>query len=507
VVYQEIDGRRVARQGSFKLARKGGAYGFALGGYDPRYPLVIDPVLAFSTYFGNLGSDNLSHIAVDNAGAVYLVGDTEDSTFPVTSHHLPIPDFGARKVFVAKFTAGGSLVYSTLLGGSEYEGEYGFGIAVNGAGEAYVTGYTYSSDFPVTSGAYRTTTSAYCSAFVTRLNSSGSGLIYSTFLGGEDDDEAYAIAVNEKGEAYVTGTTTSLAFPVTANALQNTFAGGWDAFIVHLNNSGSAALYSSYLGGAEDDGGNALALDPKGNIYITGYTFSGDFPLEQNFQKTLKGDGDAFIACVAASGGLSWSTYLGGSGEEEGRGIAYGSTGVVVTGYTISSDFPTAKAISNTFGGYSDAFVTKVALGKTGLTKLYSTYLGGNYYDYGYAVALDDQECAYVTGYTGSDNFPSRNSLFPYKNDSEAFVTKIDPAGSQWHFSTYLGGSSADYGSAIALDRYKNIFVAGTTCSSDFPTVNAWKDTYTSAGNYITFLSKIRQSGGLDPITLLLLLE
>ncbi len=213
VVYQEIDGRRVAREGGFKLAKSPQVYGFTLGAFNPRYPLIIDPFLVFSTYFGNAGEpgENQVTAAVDDAGQVYITGTTTDTAFPTTPGAFQTTLGGGSDVFVAKFTAAGVLVYSTYLGGSGID--YGNGIAVDQGGSAFIAGTTTSSDFPITASAYAKTLKGTQDAFVTKLNGNGSGLVYSTYLGGSSQETGNAIALNQQGEAFVTGSTNSPRFP------------------------------------------------------------------------------------------------------------------------------------------------------------------------------------------------------------------------------------------------------------------------------------------------------
>jgi len=507
VVYQEIDGRRVEREGGFKLAKSPQVYGFTLGAFDPRYPLIIDPFLVFSTYFGNAGGPGANNVtaAVDDAGQVYITGTTTETAFPTTPGVFQTTLGGSKDVFVAKFTAAGALVYSTYLGGSGSDS--GNSIAVDQEGSAFITGMTTSSDFPVTASAYAKTRKGIQDAFVTKLNGSGSALVYSTYLGGSDDDFGNAIALNQQGEAFVTGVTYSSDFPVTPGAYQGNIGGGCDAFVTRLNLAGSDLVYSTYLGGSEDDQGYGIAVDATGAAHVTGFTTSTDFPLNLAFQSANAGNTDAFITKVVADGSsLTYSTYLGGSGNETGYGIATDAKGAsYVTGSTNSDDFPTANPIIKRLHGDSDAFVTKVAssLFPKHLNIIYSTYLGGSDHDTGNAIAVDAQGCAYVAGTTTSSDFPTRNSLFPYRT-CDAFITKLNASGSQWLFSTFLGGSSTDFGTGVAVDRQGSIYVSGFTYSTDFPTVHAWKGSRTGS-SYIAFLTKIRLSGAGEPVNYLLL--
>ena len=276
-----------------------------------------------------------------------------------------------------------ALAYSTYLGGSG--GDSGNGIAVDSSGSAYVTGNTSSTDFPTTSGALQTTSAGSGDAFVTKLNASGTALVYSTYLGGTGSDSGHAIAVDGSGDAYVTGSTSSTNFPTTAGALQTTSAGSGDAFVTKLNASGTALVYSTYLGGSGGDSGASIGLDGSGDAYVTGSTSSTNFPTTAGaLQTTSAGSGDAFVTKLNASGtALVYSTYLGGTGSDSGQGITVDSSGVAyVTGNTSSTDFPTTSgALQTTSAGSGDAFVTK--LNASGTALVYSTFLGGSGIDFG----------------------------------------------------------------------------------------------------------------------------
>jgi len=321
--------------------------------------------------------------------------------------------------FVTKLSnSGNSLIYSTYLGGGK--SDYGYGIAVNGSGNAFVTGLTESSNFP-TLNSYQTD-QRDLDAFVAQLASSGSSLIYSTYLGGEGDDEGNGIAVDGSGNAYVTGTTGSSDFP-TSNPYQ-TYQGWQDAFVTKLSSSGDSLIYSTYLGGGNNDNdiASGIAVDGSGNVYVTGWTFSSNFPT-LNLYQTYQGGGDTFVTKLSSSGNsLIYSTYLGGTNLDAGLCIAVGGSGnAYVTGYTESSNFPTLNPYQTDQGGL-DVFVAK--LSSSGSSLIYSTYLGGGNVDYGQGIAVDGSGNAYVTGYTGSSNFPTLNPYQAYMGD-DAIVTKL----------------------------------------------------------------------------------
>src|SRR5213078_311962 len=290
----------------------------------------------------------------------------------------------------------------------------GLGIAVDALGNAYVTGFTGSANFPTTAGAFQTTFGGIVDAFVTKFNPPGTGLVYSSYLGGSGVDDGLGIAVDALRNAYVTGFTGSTNFPTTAGAFQTTFGGTEDAFVTKLNPMGTGLVYSTYLGGSGVDDGFGIAVDALRNAYVTGFTGSTNFPTTAGAFQTTGGDTvDAFVTKLNPTGtGLVYSTYLGGSSDDEGLAIAVDALGnAYVTGITFSTNFPaTAGAFQTTLGGTEDAFVT--TLNATGSLLVYSTYLGGSDVDDGLGIAVDARGNAYVTGFTGSTNFPTTAGAF-----------------------------------------------------------------------------------------------
>jgi hypothetical protein len=465
---------------------------FEIGTYDKTKPLVIDPVLIYSTYLGGSVSDEGYGIAVDTAGSAYVTGYAESPDFP-TANPLQPSLSGYYNAFVTKLNSTGSaLVYSTYLGGSD--GDIGVGIAVDRAGNAYVTGITGSPDFPTANPLQDAYGGGDYDGFVAKLNSTGSALVYSTYLGGSGNDGPGGIAVDKRGNAYVTGGTSSLDFP-TANSLHSRFGGGnFDAFVAKLNCLGSALVYSTYLGGTGEDAGGSIAVDAAGNAYVTGETTSTNFPTANPLQHSLGGpySYDAFVAKFNPAGSaLVYSTYLGGSDFDLGLGIAVDTAGsAYVTGWTASPNFPTASPVQGSLRGYQNAFVAK--LNSTGSALVYSTYLGGNYFDRGLGIAVDRAANAYVAGFTGSDDFPTDNPLQPSLGGGyDGFVAKLNSPGSALVYSTYLGGSgSEDYERGIALDTAANVYVTGYTDSRDFPTANPLQGT-NGGMTYNGFVAKV----------------
>ncbi|HEV2352469.1 MAG TPA: SBBP repeat-containing protein, partial [Terriglobia bacterium] len=450
----------------------GSRVSFAVGAYDKTRPLIIDPVLSYSTYLGG-GGDSGNSIAVDSGGNAYITGVAQPTHFPTTPGAFQTVPGGLNDAFVIKLNAAGSaLVYSTYLGGSGQD--QGTGIAVDSTGNAYVTGWTQSVNFPTASplqGAIGGPSAT--NAFVTKLNATGNALVYSTYLGGVGVDEAAGIALDLAGNAYIMGQTDSLNFPL-ASSLQARFGGGSsDAFVTKLNTSGSALVYSTYLGGNSLDEASAIAIDSVGNAYITGWTQSTNFPTASPFQPALGVPGavNAFVTKLNAAGSaLVYSTYLGGNNNDYARGIAVDSAdNAYVTGFTTSTNFPIASPFQPSIVGLQAPFVTK--LNATGSALVYSTYLGGsNFGDQGLGIAVDSAGNAYVTGFTASATFPTASPIQAGLIDGQnAFVTNFNAAGSALVYSTYLGGSGGDMGNGIALDSAGNAYLTGFTRSADFP--------------------------------------
>ena len=410
-------------------------------GYDA-FVAKINPMgsgLVYSTYFGGSGLDVAQGIAVDSAGNVYVTGITQSTDFPTMNPLQASYGGGDQDAFVAKINAAGSaLVYSTYLGGDG--NDLGYGIAVDSAGNAYVTGATSSTNFPTMNPLQPAFGGGNDDAFVTKINESGSALVYSTYLGGSGSDVAQGVAVDSSGNAYITGGTSSTGFP-TANPVQPAYGGGEDdAFVTKINPTGSALVYSTYLGGSGTDESQGVAVDGPGNAYVTGATSSNNFPTTNPLQPAFAGEDDAFVTKIDPTGSaLIYSTYLGGSGTDESQGVAVDSSGnAYVTGSTNSANFPTVNPLQSAIGGSGqNAFVTK--LNPTGSSLSYSTYFGGsgNAGDGGTGIAVDSAGNAYVTGSTSSINFPRMNPLQPAfgGGDGDAFVAKFGATGTGTDFS------------------------------------------------------------------------
>jgi|GEM_PF-693842 len=412
----------------------------------------------------------------------------------------------------------GLLDWSTYLGWSEEDRAMDIGL--DGSGYVYVTGYTSSDSFPTTPGSYQWGYNNGTSVFVTKLDTSGSSLVYSTYLNGGGADKGYGIAVDDSGYAYVTGFTGSQFFPTTTGAYDQTFNGGTsDVFVTKLNKAGNGLEYSTFLGGGTTgpDEGYAIAIDGSGNAYVTGYTYNSDFPFTAGaYDMSYNGNWDAFCTKLNAAGsGLFYSTFLGGTDHDVGRAIAVDGSGYAyVTGWTWSSGYPTtAGAYDRIFTGLEDIFVTKVSTNGTSLA--YSTFLGASGLERGLGIDVDGSNKAYVTGYTSSWDFPTTTGAHDQVMNGvqDAFVTKFNSAGNGLDYSTFLGGGAKEYGSGIAVDGAGCARLTGSTESADFPTTgNAIDDSYNgildifqadlnasgSALDFSTYLGSSGTDGDLD---------
>jgi len=386
--------------------------------------------ILFSTYLGGSGDDRGMSVAIDSAGDLYICGSTDSTDFPTVNAYQTNRNGYWTDYFVSKLSGSGTnLIYSTYLGGSFFD--YGFDVAVDTAGCAYVVGKSYSTDFP-TMNPFQATNG--CSSgynfTLTKLSADGSNLIYSTYLGGSGAGHDYPrVAVNANGEAYFSGATSSTDYPVT-NAYQSAFAGpsnSWDAVLTKFSASGTSLVYSTYLGGSEDiDQALNLVIDSDGGAILCGLTQSDNFPITNAYQATLHGPGDIFVTQFSPSGtSLVFSTYIGGYSYERAYGLTVATDkSVYVVGMTHSSNFPVTNAPQSASGGVDDGIVLQLSSNRTSL--VFSTYLGGNANDSCYGVDMDAQGHAHVVGYTGSTNFPVKNAYQAARaGGKDAFVAEL----------------------------------------------------------------------------------
>jgi hypothetical protein len=485
-LYQDEGGVRHLVSGGYQI-EAGDKVGFRVGSYDSSRPLTIDPQLIYSTYVGGSGSDKATAVAVDASGAAYVAGYTTSASFP-TQNPVQGTYGGGTDAFVAKLNpSGSSLMYATYLGGSNQD--EADGIAVDAAGNAYVVGTTYSSDYP-TANAFQSSLADSLDAFVTKLSPTGTTLVYSTYLGGTDGfqgapgTQGFAIAVDATGSAYITGHTESPSFP-----LQNPFqsAASLGAFVTKFSPSGSSLVYSTYFGGSGTSG-SGIAVDNSGDAYITGR--AGTIPTQNPIQGSPPGSESAFVSEFSPSGTtLVYSTYLGGDRSAYGTAIAVDNQGCAyVTGSTNSTRFPVVNAFESTGGSVNTVFVTKYSPNGTSL--VFSTYLDGA--QFGEGIAVDSTSEAYVTG-SGAvgSSFPVLGWPLPNAGAQGAFVTKFSSVGTSLVYSSLLGqgvpGDTAALG--IAVDGSGNAYVAGYTDKTSFPLQNPLQST--NGGSFDAFVSKV----------------
>ncbi|HKP51047.1 MAG TPA: SBBP repeat-containing protein [Chloroflexia bacterium] len=488
VAWQEVGDKRLPVNAKYAIASDG-SIGFLLGSYDKSRPLTIDPTLTYSTYLGGSSAENSLSIAVDSAGNAYLTGETSSANFPTHNPYQSNPS-GISDAYITKLAPDGlTLVYSTYLGGNNRD--LGVGIAVDPTGNAYVGGFTSSTNFPLQNPIQALYGGDALDAFVAKLNPAGSALVYSTYLGGNDYDQIFDVALDSGGSAYVFGETASSNFPIQ-NPYQSTLSGTSDAFLSKLNPAGSALTYSTYLGGGGIEQGFGVAVDVAGSAHVSGYTLSNNFPVFEAYQPAYSGQGDAFLTKFSTNGSaLIFSTYLGGTNYDASYDVAIDSLdNPYVYGFTLSTNFPTQIPYQSTNHGAHDAFVTKFNSRGSGL--IYSTYLGGSGDEPPNVseITVDVAGYAYVTGATASINFPVARPIQSSNGGGlDAYVTKLAPNGLGLAYSTYLGGSNEEIGTSLATDPAGNVYVTGRTSSTNFPTANPFQPN--NAGGADAFVSKI----------------
>jgi len=478
VVYQVIDGVRREIGASYVL--RGQTVSFALGAYDRRHELVIDPILTWATYIaysGSAGGSDGEGVAVDGLGNVYLIGTTIDI-------------YGYLEALISKLNPAGGNILTTYFAFQAGYNNYGHAIAVDSSGDVFFAG-------EITDGA------TFEFAWIGEINSALTAMDfqglpdYSSTHAGNGQDAAYGVALDGANppNLYIVGYTTSTNFPVSTGAAQSRNAGGADAFVMKYTSgiSGGTLVASTYLGGTGTDYGYAIAVDAAGDAFVTGTTSSTNFPTTSgSFQTSSGGGGDAFVTKLSPALGMVFSMYLGGNAADSGNGIAIDASGAVyVTGETASTNFPTMNAIQSTFGGGAgDIFLTK--LNGNGQTLAYSTYLGGSAEDAANAVTVDLSGNVYLAGASLSTNFPLANAFQTTNLDTttgDGVVAAVDPTGQTLLFSSYLGGDGAagasaggtagDSAVAIAANCAVGLVVAGTTSSANFPvTTGAYIGTY-----------------------------
>ncbi len=516
VVYQEDGGRRIPVKGEYEL-RGGHRAGFRIGVYDRTKPLTIDPVIVYSTYFGGtktgaLVGDQAKAIAVDSAGSVYVTGVTF-STDLLNVNAAQTTQHGGTDAFVFKLDPTGTvLLYATYFGG--LGNDEGHGIAIDGAGNAYITGYTSSDNLPTTPNAAQRSRAGNEDAYLLKLNPAGNTMLYSTFLGGSGDDRGYGVALDTKGGIYIAGSTGSGNFTV-ASPFQASNAGGLgDVFITKFGPTGTIQ-YSTYAGGRGNDQPYGIAVDVAGAAYVVGLTTSGCPPVDPAAKNTIPcdanagpfphvrafqadfggGSDDAFLLKLSPAGNsLEYSTFLGGLGSENATRVAVNADGMAcVTGYT-STDvtapvaFPLVNQLQPALGGGFDAFITCFA--PDGQSLVLSTYYGGESNDSGAGIAFDAAGNLYVAGYTESFLLPAVNSVqASYGGSRDGFLLRLNPGVPNVLFASYFGGAGIDAITGLAVDSSSNVYVTGLTASTNFPLKNALQPQ--NNGGFDSFVAKV----------------
>jgi hypothetical protein len=490
VIYQIIDGRNRPVRGKYMV--RGSDVGFDIGPYDNRATLIIDPVLTSAAYMGGWGLDQANGLAVDANGFTFVVGETWSSSFSIGG--AAQGSYRANSdVFVAKLNSVGTAVlFTVFLAGNSRD--VGTSITLDSNGDICIVGYTYSSNFPTTSGAVRRSPAGQEDAFVAKLSGSTGALLYSTYLGGQGSDFATAVAVDSAGYIYAAGNTSSLDFPISSQALQAAFKGGFsDCFVVKLDPVRSAIVYATYFGGVGNDISGAITVSGTGVLYLAGSTTSSDLPMQNSVRK-YSGNGDAFLAAFDSGGSrLLFSTYVGGSGPDNANAIALDGSDVLVAGNTSSWDFPaTASSFQPAQRANYDGFVVRVSGGM--ITS--GTYLGGSASDSVSAMTLDSGGNVCLAGYTFSSDFPLSAGLQSFAGRQDAFVAVLDRNFARLLWSTFLGGAEDDSATALAVDYQGAISVVGTTTSNDFLAQSGLARRFQTRTDVDAFFARISGTAG-----------
>jgi hypothetical protein len=469
VVYQDGPrGRHRIDGGYVRLSRRD--VGFRIGRYDRSLPLVIDPVLAYSTYLGGSDWDFASDLTVDAAGNAYVCGYTASLNFPTTIGQTLYG--GSYDAFVAKLRPDGTLAWATYLGGSGFD-NCGT-LAVDAQGFVYTAGGTTSPDFPV-HGGVQSTLNGTDDGFIAKLTPDGSTIVYSSYLGGSGSDGVAAVAIDRSGAAYVTGVTTAGDFPLVA-PIRSQYGGGFtDAFVAKVTAAGDELEFSTLMGGNDSDEPSSIALGPGGDIFVGGMTRSSDFPVVAPLQPQYHGLFDGFLFKLSPDAStVLYSTYLGTPDfDAVGDLKPFDDGTLLVAGYA-GFGFPVTPGVFGPYThGRTDAFVSR--LSADGARFVFSTYFGGNGDD-GANVDVDPAGHLWIAGNTTSTNLPLNNALQPANGDGgwyqDAYVAELSSDATELLFSTYLGGSDIDSGIGFGVDGLGNVYLAGQTASTDFPTVD-----------------------------------
>lgn len=498
LIYQEsADGStRQEIAGQYKLISRG-VVGLTLEAYDRSRPLVVDPIVSYSTFMGGSGADMINAVKLGSNGLLYVAGSTTNSDLFSPDGAYKQTNTGATDIFVAVIAPSTSgtyaLQYLTYLGGTLADAPTA--MDVDSSGVVYLAGSTMSTDFPMVGASVQSSYSGTVAHPVVVLlnpaNYGGDGLVYSSYLGGTGTDTINGIAAGPGGKIYVIGTTNSTDFPVTGSAYQSVTWGPQDTFLCEIDPSSSSPVYSTYLGGESADDGRAIAVSPSGLVYFAASTISTQFPMAGNaYNPNFSGIIDVVIGVMdmtqSGVNSLVYCTYFGGSDLEEVRKIALDASGdLLVTGFTFSNDFPiTADAVQSTNNGNGDVFVSRVnPSARPGDFVTYSTYLGGSQGEVAYDIAGDQAGSIYVTGYTLSPDYPVTGdaALGQYGNGVEIFLTKLQPgkAGADGlQYSTYFGDLGIHVATGLAVGPDGTIYVAGYSTTGLYTTGSAAQGAY-----------------------------
>src|SRR3989344_4979276 len=484
IAYQIIDDQKFPINVSYDVNDL--TYGFSVGSYDSRLPLVIDPLIA-STFVGGGGFEEaLYDIVLDSSGNVYITGETISTDYPTVSGYDSSHN-GSDDAFVSKLDSTlSSLLASTLIGGNS--SDIAWDITLDNSTNVYITGDTYSTDYPTVSG-YDSSHNGSDDAFVSKLDSTLSSLSASTFIGGSSTDVSEAITLDSSGNVYITGETSSTDYP-TVSGYDSSHNGDSDAFVSKLDSTLSSLLASTFIGGSMDDASNSIALDSSGNVYITGETISTDYPTVSGYDSSHNGSDDAFVSKLDSTlSSLLASTFIGGTADEPSFGIALDSSGnVYITGLTTSTDYPTVSGYDSSHNGGYDAFVSKLDSTLSSLSA--STFIGGSSTDVSEAITLDSSGNVYITGETSSTDYPTVSGYDSSHNGSDdAFVSKLDSTLSSLSASTFIGSSDDEQSFAIILDNARNVYITGYTNSTDYPTVSGYDSSHNGGSDvFVSYL-------------------
>lgn len=469
-VYQNIYGVKQKVESNWEISN--GKVGFSIENYDTSFPLIIDP-LVFCTYLGGGDFDEINAIAIDNSGNPIVVGYATSSDFPTTTGAYDQSINYASDFFVSKFNKTGTdLTFSTFIGGSS--NDEGMSIALDKGGDFFISGMTKSTNFPTTTGSFQPVFGGgLYDNVVVKLDSSGSALLYSTYLGGSGNENYSSIVCDSLHNVYICGYTNSTNFPISVGAFQSANAGYSDAFVTKLDSSGSSILFSTYIGGSSGEVCYSIDLDSDNNVYITGAAETG-FPVTSGSFQTTCNNGDAFISKLNNTGtDLIYSTFLGGNnGGDLGRSIAVNSNGeAIITGYSSGAGFPVTPGSFQPYPNHEGAFVAKI--NHLGSALLFATFLGNGEST---KIVIDSVGNSIITGYTVGVGFPITSNAFDTLfngGTTDVFVSKLTPDGSSLIYSTFLGSTYGnEYSYSLAVDLYGDVYVGGFTEGFNFPVTN-----------------------------------